>query len=389
MNKIIKKLFIKNYNDVQNPVVRTAYGVVAGAVGIIANVILFALKLFVGILSGSVAVIADAINNMLDFLTSIITIIGFKFSSKPADKEHPYGHQRIEHVISLIIACVVMFIGFEAGKGALDKVLSASPTDFSTLTCIVLGASILIKILLAFMFNSFAKDIDSDALKAMSADSRNDAISTTVVLFCAIAGIIWGVQLDGYLGILVSLLVMISAIKLIKETIDPLIGIAPDKEFVQNIKNKLKSYDGILDIHDLIVHNYGPNKTFASVHIEVDSSVDVMISHDLADNIERDFMKELNVFLVCHLDPVDVNNIETQELKEKIKQLLLTFDPPISIHDFRVVKGHTHTNIIFDAVVPFGRHDLEQGIIQAVNNELGKCDKKYYAVIEFEHDFNQ
>lgn len=389
MNTLFKKLFIKNYKDVTNPVVRTAYGVVAGIVGIVANIILFALKLFVGILSGSVAVIADAINNMSDFLTSIITIIGFKISAKPADKEHPFGHQRIEYVISLIIACVVMFIGFEAGRGALDKILTNAPTDFSLLTCIVLGASILIKLFLAVLFASLSKDIDSDALKAMSQDSRNDAISTTVVLFCAIIGIIWGVQLDGYLGILVAILVMYSAVKLIKETVDPLIGIPPDKEFVEGIQSTLKSYDGVLDIHDLIVHNYGPNKTFASVHIEVDSSVDIMISHDLADNIERDFFNDKKIFLVCHLDPVNIKDTQTLELKEQIITALTSIDPPISIHDFRVVTGHTHSNVIFDAVIPFGRHDLEQQIRQTVDQILCSHDKKYYAVIEFEHNYNQ
>lgn len=389
MTKLFKKIFIKNYKEVDNPLVRTAYGVVAGIVGIIANVILFALKLFVGILSGSVAVIADAINNMSDFLTSIITIIGFKISSKPADKEHPFGHQRIEYVISLIIACVVLFIGFEAGRGALDKILSGSPTDFSTLTCIVLGASILIKLFLAILFSSLAKDIDSDALKAMSADSRNDAISTTVVLFCALIGMIWNVQLDGYLGIIVALIVMWSAIKLVKETMDPLLGVSPEKEFVQSIEQKIKSYDGVLDIHDLIVHNYGPNKTFASVHIEVDSSVDVMISHELTDNIERDFMAKEKMFLVCHLDPVDVNDTETLELKEQISTALSCLNPPVTLHDFRVVKGIGHTNVIFDAVIPFGRHDLEQIVIKTVDEILAKLDKKFYAVIEFEHNYNQ
>ncbi len=389
MITLFKRLFIKNYKDVQNPVVRTSYGVVAGVVGIIANAILFALKLIVGILSGSVAVIADAINNMSDFMTSIITIIGFKFSSKPADKEHPYGHQRIEHVISLIIACIVMFIGFEAGRGAIDKIISASPTVFTLFSCIVLGVSILIKAFLAVLFHSLAKAIDSDALKAMSADSRNDAISTTVVLICAIIAMLWGVQLDGYLGVLVAVLVMVSAVKLVKETIDPLIGISPDKEFIDQIKNTVKSYEGVLDIHDLIVHNYGPNKTFASVHIEVDSKVDVMISHDLADNIERDFIKNKNLFLVCHLDPVDVNNTETKELKEQITSALSAFNPPIPIHDFRVVKGHTHTNVIFDAVIPFGRHDLEEKVRKAVDVLLSKQSGNFYAVIEFEHDFNQ
>jgi len=388
MTKLFKKLFIKNYQDVENPAVRIAYGISAGVLGIVANVFLFAIKLLAGILSGSIAVIADAINNLSDFITSIVTLVGFKLAGRPADKEHPFGHERIEYITSLIVACVILFIGIETGRSAIDKIISASPTNFSLTTCIILGVAILIKFCLAIIFHGLGKSINSDALYAMSTDSRNDVISTLVILACAIVGITTNLSLDGYLGIAVSLLVIISAIKLIKETIDPLVGTTPDKEFIDKIKDTIKSYDGVLDIHDLIIHSYGPTKTFASVHIEVDSAVDVMISHDLADNIERDFYNNLKVLLVCHLDPVCLTDTETLVLKEELNKLLRDFCPDLSMHDFRVVIGNSHTNVIFDVVIPYNSKVKESDVTDLVNKKLATYDKKYYAVIEFDKNYN-
>ncbi|MBO5067694.1 MAG: cation transporter [Clostridia bacterium] len=389
MTNIFKKLFIKNYKDTDNPIVRASYGVAAGILGIIANAFLFAIKLLAGILSGSIAVIADAINNLSDFMTSIITAVGFKMSGRPADKEHPFGHERIEYITSLIIACVIFFIGIETGRAGLDKILNASPTDFSIITCIILGASITVKFILAIIFNGLGKSINSDSLKAMCTDSRNDVISTSVVLICAIVAMVTGLSLDGYLGIAVSLLVIYSAINLIKETINPLIGTPPDKDLVSKLETKLKTYEQVLDIHDLIVHSYGPTKTFASVHIEVDSAVDIMLSHDLTDNIEREIYKEMNVLLVCHLDPVNLNDPETETLKTQIIKVIKDFDEQLSLHDFRIVSGRTHTNVIFDVVLPFNLHGKEEQIRTAVCSKLDCFDKKYYAVIEFDTDFNR
>lgn len=387
MTTLFKKLFIKNYKDINNPSVRASYGVCAGVLGIVANTVLFAIKLFVGLLSASVAVIADAFNNFTDFMSSVITMIGFKLSGRPADREHPFGHARFEYITGLIVACVIFFIGFETGKASVEKIISGGGTDFSVLTIIILGFAILVKICLAIIFNGLGKSIDSDSLKVMSADSRNDVITTLVVLISAIIGMIFGVSIDGYLGVAVSLFVLFSAFMLLKETIHPLLGTSPDKETVKNIKDKLKSYSQVLDIHDLIVHNYGPSKTFATVHIEVDSKVDIMISHDLADNIERDFYKDLGVLLVCHLDPVNVGDSETLMLKELIETAIKEKDLQVSLHDFRVVVGASHTNVIFDAVVPFGKTDIEKQVKELVEEKLSTLDKKYFAVIEFDTDF--
>ena len=388
MVKLFKKLFIKNYENVENPVVRAAYGVAAGVLGIIANALLFVVKLFAGILSGSVAVVADAINNLSDFMTSIITLFGFKMSGRPADKEHPFGHARIEYVTSLIVACVIFFIGIETGRAAIEKIINVNKTDFSILTCVILGVSVIVKLCLSFIYKGLGKTINSDALYAMSADSRNDVISTGVVLICAIISMVLGVSVDGYLGVLVSLLVIISAIGLIKGTIDPLIGTPTDKNLIKKIQDKLKSYPAVLDIHDLIVHSYGPTKIFATVHIEVDSEVDVMVSHDLADNIERDFFKDMNILLVCHLDPVKLSDPETNILKNDLTELLHAYNPALSLHDFRVVVGVSHTNVIFDVVIPFDLQNAERDIINLVNDKLASYDKKYYAIIEFDKNFN-
>ena len=387
MTTLFKKLFIKNYQDVENPEVRTSYGTASGLLGIIANSILFVIKLIASILSGSIAIVADAINNLTDFMTSIITMVGFKISGKSADKEHPFGHARFEYVTTLLIACVIFFIGIETGRASIDKIATNSPTTFSIATCIILGVSILIKIFLAVVFNGLSKDVDSDAIRAMSTDNRNDAISTTAILICAIIGLFFEIPLDGYFGIAISLLVIYSAFNLIKETIGPLIGEKPEKELIDQLQAHIKSYDGILGIHELLVHSYGPTQFFATVHIEVDSSIDVMISHELADTIERDCIKKLNVNLVCHLDPINVTDPETVMLTNAICDTLCESYPFASIHDLRIVKGPTFTNVIFDLTLPFDKQDLKDEISCKINERLAKEQTKYFAVIEFENNF--
>ncbi len=388
MVNLYKKLFIKNYNDVENPKVRASYGTNAGILGIVGNAILVVIKLIGGLLSGSIAVITDAINNLSDFTTSIITLIGFKVSGKPADKEHPYGHARYEYITGLFVACVIIFIGISAGKAAIEKIIAGTPTDFSTLTCIILGASVIIKIFMSIIYKGLGKAINSETLFGMSADSRNDSICTFVILISAIIALTTGLSLDGYFGLAGAVLVIFSAVMLIKYTIDPLLGVAPDKQLVKSIQEKIKSYPEVLDFHDLIVHTYGPTKTFATVHIEVDSTVDIMVSHDLVDNIERDFFNDMNIMLVGHLDPIDISDTETIKLKTDLFNALKDYNPNLSMHDFRVVKGNSHTNVIFDVVVPFDCKNSQADIRKIVNDKLATFDKTYYAVIEFDTDFN-
>lgn len=387
MSKLFKKLFIKNYQDVENPNVRASYGKSAGILGIIANVFLFAIKLFAGIITGSIAIIADAINNLTDFLTSIITLVGFKLSNAPADKEHPFGHARIEYITALLVSIFILTIGIEVGRTGIDKIINGSNTTFTITACIILAVSILTKLLLSIIFKDLGKSINSEALFAMSQDSRNDTISTFIILLSAIVSMKFNIYIDGYLSVAIAILIIISAISLIKSTISPLLGEPPKKEFIQQIEKKILSYDGIMGIHDLVVHNYGPLKTFATVHIEVDAKVDVMISHELSDNIERDFSKELNVFLVCHLDPIVTDDEETNMLKERITKLLISFDNRLNLHDFRLVHGVNHSNIIFDVLIPYDTKYDEDSIRFLVDEELKKYNKKYFAVIEFDRSF--
>ena len=388
MTKLFKKLFIKDYQNTEDPKVRARYGVSAGILGIVSNVILFIGKLFAGLISGSVAIVADAINNLSDSMTSIITLLGFKLSNRPADKEHPFGHARFEYITALIVAFIILTIGVEVGRAGIEKIISGESTAFSIITCVILGVAILVKLCLSFIYNGLGKSINSTALIAMSKDSRNDTISTSIVLASSIVTLAFGISLDGYLAILVALFIIISAIGLIKETIDPLLGKPPEKEQVKEIEEKLKSYNGVLGIHDLVVHSYGPLQTFATVHIEVDSAVDVMISHDLLDNIERDFAKDLNVHLTCHLEPLAINDPETNQLKQGIHDIIKGLDENLNTHDFRVVQGVSHTNVIFDVVIPYGVKYTEQDIKALVENYLKTYEKTYYAVIEFDRDFN-
>jgi cation diffusion facilitator family transporter len=388
MTTLFKKLFIKDYKNTEDPKVRARYGVSAGILGIVSNVILFIGKLFAGLISGSVAIVADAINNLSDSMTSVITLAGFKLSNRPADKEHPFGHARFEYITALIVAFIILTIGVEVGRAGVEKIISGETATFSIVSCIILGVAILVKLCLSFIYNGLGKSINSTALIAMSKDSRNDTVSTLVVLASSIVSLVWGISLDGYLAILVALFIIISAIGLIKETIDPLLGKPPEKEQVKEIETKLKSYEGVLGIHDLVVHSYGPLQTFATVHIEVDSGVDVTISHDLLDNIERDFAKELSVHLTCHLDPLAINDPETNELRKGIHDLIKGLDENLNTHDFRVVQGVSHTNVIFDVVMPFGAKYTEEDIKTLVGNYLKTYKKTYYAVIEFDRDFN-
>ena len=387
MSKLFKKLFIKNYQDVENPSVRASYGKSAGILGIIANVFLFAIKLFAGIITGSIAIIADAINNLTDFLTSIITLVGFKLSNAPADKEHPFGHARIEYITALLVSIFILTIGIEVGRTGIDKIINGSTTTFTITACIILAVSILTKLLLSIIFKDLGKSINSEALFAMSQDSRNDTISTFIILLSAIVSMKFNIYIDGYLSVAIAILIIISAISLIKSTISPLLGEPPKKEFIQQIEKKILSYDGIMGIHDLVVHNYGPLKTYATVHIEVDAKVDVMISHELSDNIERDFSKDFNVFLVCHLDPIVTDDEETNMLKERITKLLIGFDNRLNLHDFRLVHGVNHSNIIFDVLIPYDTKYDEDSIKYLVDEELKKYNKKYFAVIEFDRSF--
>lgn len=390
MKNILAKLFIKNYKDYQNPNVRNAYGKLCGIVGIVTNLLLCLVKIITGILISSVAILADGINNLSDAGSSIITLLGFKLSSIPADSDHPFGHQRIEYISGMIVSFIILIIGVLLMKTSIEKIFSPSeaiPQKQILITMIILALAILIKLWQSLFYKRNGKLINSTTLIATSQDSLNDCISTSVVLFSMIISYIFpSVVLDGYMGVVVSIFIIISGIGLIKETISPLIGEAPTKEFIDEVADRILNYDGIIGIHDLVIHTYGPAKTFITVHAEVDANVDIRISHDIIDNIEHDFMDKSNINLVIHMDPVDLRCEETRKLKSVATDVLGTISPELRFHDFRIVKGPTHTNIIFDVVVPIGFEMTNESLKKEIDLKFKEIDEKYNTVVTVDQE---
>lgn len=379
MRKLLLKIFIKDYQNTKDQTVRTKYGTLSGIVGIIANLFLCAFKILSGVISGSLSIMADGINNLSDAGSSIITLIGFKLSNKPADEDHPFGHERIEYLTGVIVSFIILAIGGILGYESIQKVIlsikdpSKIAIEITPLIYIILGISILVKCWLAYFNRKNSKAIDSQTLLATSQDSLNDCITTLGVIVGMIAYHIWKIPLDGYMGILVSVFIIISGIKMLKDTMNPLIGEDISKELQQQIKETVLSYKGILGVHDLVVHTYGPNKVFATIHAEVSKDEDILESHDIIDNIEKDVKEKMNIDLVIHMDPVDITNPETIRLKNIVLEILYAYDPTLTIHDFRVVHGTTHTNLLFDVAIPF-KYDKQANEVRI---ELTKLIKEY------------
>ncbi len=385
MTNFLVKLLVKDCSDTQNPAVRERYGQAAGSVGIGTNLLLFCIKLFAGLFANSISIMADAINNLSDAGSSIVTVVGFKLAGRPADKEHPFGHARMEYISGLVISFIIVLLGVELFKSSLNKILNPTDVAFSYLVVVILIISILLKIWQGLFYRTIAKRINSTTLKATSTDSFNDVISTSGVLVSTIISRLTGFNLDGYMGVLVAVIIVISGVKLVGETINPLLGLAPEKDLVDSVTKKILSYDGICGMHDLNIHNYGQNRCFASVHVEVSANQDIMLSHDIVDNIERDFERDCGIHMVIHLDPIITDDKQISELKELVSQKLKEIDEKIQFHDFRVVFGATHTNIIFDVCIGFDfkYSDLElKGIIE---RKIKEIDDSYFAVVVIDH----
>ena len=366
---------------------RVKYGMTAGILGIVSNLILCAAKLIVGFIGNSITIVADAVNNLSDAASSVITVFGFRISARPADKEHPFGHHRYEQISALIVAILVLAIGVLLGKSSIEKIITPEETAVTALTYIVLAVAIVLKIGQMAMYLYFSKKISSDSLRAAAADSRNDCLSTGAVLIAAIVTDVAGVNIDGYMGLAVSLFIVVSSLLLIKDTVSPLLGEPPTKEFVENVRKKLMSYDGVLGIHDLMVHNYGAtSSTYVSVHVEVDARGDIMKAHDMIDNIERDFHKE-GLNLTVHMDPVETDNPEVSLNLDRAREILSSMNAGLSLHDFRMVIGDTHTNILFDVVIPFGSkvtpHEIEKAFADAYADE----GKQYFFIINYDRSY--
>lgn len=387
MNAFLIRKFIKNYKNTEDPAVRESYGKLAGIVGIASNALLCTLKILTGILFHSVAILADGINNLADASSSLITLIGFRMAARPADEDHPYGHARIEYITGLIVSMLIIVLGLQLLATSFEKVRYPDPVEFSYLTIVVLAAAIAIKIWQA-MFNWKMGDIiNSSALKATAADSRNDVISTAAVLISILAGKLFGIQLDGIMGVFVALFIIYSGFMLVKETADPLLGQAPDPALVQAIHDRIAMHPQALGIHDLVVHNYGPGRIFASVHVEVDAYGNLVESHDVIDNIERDISEELHLHLVVHMDPIDTKDPLTTKAGNHLQQVIDSIDGLLNAHDLRVVAGVTHHNLIFDIVAAQNCPYSDSEIKQLVTEGLRKYDPMYRTVITVDRNY--
>ena len=386
MFQTIMRTFVPGYGQRDDAQVREKSGKVAGAIGIATNLLLFAIKLVAGFLSGSVAVMADAVNNLTDSGSSIVMLVGFKLAGKPADEKHPFGHARMEYLSGVIVSFLVLFLGLELGRTSVEKIISPQPADFNLLALGILAVSVVIKLWQCFFYRSVGKTIHSDTVFATSSDSRNDAIATTVVLLGALITRFTRANLDGVLGLAVAVFIVISGVKLVIETGNPLLGVAPDEALVKQIYEKILSYEGVFGIHDLTVHNYGEGKCFASVHCEVPAERDILLSHDIIDNIERDFEKDLGIHLVIHLDPIVTGDERTNKLREQVGKLLHVVVPQASMHDFRVVWGVTHSNVVFDVAVPFSLQDSDQQIQERISQAVQTLDPTYRTVITVDRE---
>lgn len=386
--KFVRKLFVKDYQDTKNPKVRFRYGLSAGIFGIITNALLFAFKLAVGLIGNSITIIADAINNLSDAGSSVVTLVGFKLSSAPPDKDHPFGHARYEYITSLLVSVVVLLIGVLLFKSSIEKCITPEQVTVNVYTYVVLSVAIVLKLVQMLIYLDFSKAINSGALKASAADSRNDVLTTLAVLISTIVIDVAGdkispkVSVDGIMGIAVSVFIIVSSILLLKESMSPILGEKPPKELVDKLTAKILSYDGVIGVHDLVVHSYGENHCFVVAHVEVPANVEITKSHDIIDNIEHDFWNEMHIRLNIHMDPVDTENADLVVLKIRAEKVLASLDENLSLHDFRLVSGETHTNVLFDVVIPFDCKITLSDVKAAMEKEFENDDTKYFFIID-------
>ena len=384
MISVLTKVFIKDYTNTSDVNVRQLYGMLCGAVGIALNVLLFLMKFIAGQLSGSIAITADAFNNLSDAGSSIITLVGFKMAGQKPDSQHPFGHGRIEYISGLLVSVIILLMGVELLKSSIDKMLHPEAIDASPLVLVILVVSICVKLYM-FLYNSrISKKIDSAAMMATAKDSISDSVSTMVVLITTLLAYFMGVKADGWCGILVALFVIWTGIGAMKDTVGPLLGQPPEPEFVKHIEDIIMEYknQGVLGLHDLVVHNYGPGRVMLSVHVEVPSTGDILALHDMIDLIEHRLAHDLNCSAVIHMDPVCVNDELTNHIKHKIEEIVAGMEGNVRFHDFRIVHGPTHTNLIFDVVVPYDYVMSDEEVISYMEKQIKEMNENYFAVID-------
>lgn len=387
MFNLIAKRFIKDYDDYQNPSVREQYGTLCSIVSIICNIILVVFKLAMGLITHSIAIQADGLNNLSDVGSNLASLFGFKLANRHPDSEHPYGHGRIEYVAGLIIAFLILIVGFQSLKDSIFKIIKPEKINFTIIAVIILIVSILIKLWMSLFNRAVAKNINSATLQAASQDSINDVMSTTATLISLVLSLYTDLPVDGIIGAIVSLIVLKAGVEIFKDTLDPLLGMAPDKELIKEIEEYILSYPEALGIHDLMMHDYGPGRKFLTLHVEVDCNDDIMVVHDAMDLIERSMLQKYHILTTIHMDPVDRNDSLTNELKEFVLNIVKKVNPEYSIHDFRIVPGPTHTNLIFDVLIPSYDVTSHKELKDKINAKIKEQHPDFYTVMQIEHSF--
>ena len=387
MISLLAKKFIKDCDNVTSPAVRQAYGMLCGIVGICLNIVLFALKFFAGTISGSIAITADAFNNLSDAGASVVTLLGFKLAGKKPAPDHPFGHGRIEYLSGLAVSMVILLMGFELLRDAVDKILHPEVVEFSLLAVGILIASIAVNCYMYLYNHAVGKKIDSAAMQATATDSLSDCIATGAVLLSTLVGHWTNLQIDGWCGLVVSGLILFAGYNAAKDTIAPLLGQPPEQEFVDEIERTVMAHPLVRGIHDLVVHDYGPGRVMLTLHAEVPADHNIMDIHDEIDLIEVELREKLGCEATIHMDPIDMNNETVMETREKVAQLVKLIDEKITIHDFRMVTGPTHTNVIFDAVVPFAFRLSDKEVEERIKDAVRTLDGNYFAVIQIDKSY--
>ena len=387
MTKLLVRLFVKDSENVKDPAVRIRYGYLGSVTGIVLNVLLFAGKLAAGIISGAISVTADAFNNLSDAGSSIMSLVGFKMAAQPADEEHPFGHGRMEYVSGLVISFLIMLMGFELAQSSIEKIFRPQEMSFSWLTLTVLIVSVAVKLWMGLFNRNLGKRINSTSMKAAAADSISDCISTSAVIAALMVLYFFDVNIDSYIGLAVALFIFYNGINTFRDSLTPLLGTKPDKEFVLEITGRVESYEGIVGTHDMIVHDYGVGNLIISMHAEVPMEMDFKSAHELIDKIEDDLKKQYKCLVTIHMDPVAINDEKAMAVKAQVAEIVRQIDSRMSIHDFRMTDGKDRDNLIFDVVVPFKLDMTDAEVRETIGKRVSEIDKAYYCVINIDKDY--
>jgi cation diffusion facilitator family transporter len=388
MTQLLVRLFVKDYHNNKHPKVRTAYGLLAGTVGIICNLVLFTIKILIGYFINSISVMADAFNNLSDAASSVIGLVGIKIAQKPADKEHPFGHGRSEYIAAFIVSFLILQVGLTCFKNSFQKILKPQVVDFYLPAIIILALSILIKLWLSFFNRRLGKLTNSEVMKATATDALGDVLITSVTVLSIIAGKVIGVPIDGWMGTIVSIFVLLAGFNIAKETLEPLIGPAISREIYENITAKVESYDSIIGSHDLIVHNYGPSRTMATIHVEVPRTTTLEDAHEIIDQIERDILREMNIFIVIHLDPVETEDLKVLEKRKEVVDIVHSIEPEATMHDFRIIEEGGIRKLIFDIVIPYSYKTKDKLLlISHIEKSIKESNENDQAVITVDYSY--